>query len=253
MTSVFMRGLRLGEGRPAICIPLTATTLDDLEAEARLCLAVGPDVLEWRADFFDGLWCEAALDAALVRLRETIGETPLLFTVRSAGEGGHVAVDGVAYGRIVERAARSGAVDAVDIEAFFDESVTEAMVDSVHRGGCLALLSNHDFATTPSVEEIVARLRRMQDLGADICKVAVTPSQPADVLTLLSATREMYDRYATRPLVTMSMGRLGLVTRVAGGVFGSCLTFASGARASAPGQIPADRLRDALDLFAPDS
>lgn len=253
MTSVFMRGLRLGNDCPAICIPLTASSLDDLEAEARLCLKMGPDVLEWRADFFDGLLSDGALETALGRLRDILGETPLLFTVRTVGEGGQIALEPAAYGQILDRAAGSGAVDAVDIEAFAPGLAPQVLVESVHRAGCLALLSSHDFAATPPAGDIIARLCHMQDMGADICKIAVTPRKAADVLTLLGATRDMYDQYATRPLITLSMGSLGLVTRVAGGVFGSCLTFASGVRASAPGQIPADRLRAAVDLFAAES
>ena len=40
----------------------------------------------------------------------------------------------------------------------------------------------------------------------------------------------------------MAMGDLGKVTRVSGELFGSCLTFASVGRASAPGQIAVDEL-----------
>ena len=75
------------------------------------------------------------------------------------------------------------------------------------------------------------------------------PKNPGDVLTLLSATWEMKEKYARQPLITMSMGGAGLVSRLAGEVFGSALTFGSAGVASAPGQIDADRLRSALELL----
>ena len=69
-----------------------------------------------------------------------------------------------------------------------------------------------------------------------------------DVLTLLSATEEMASDYADRPIITMSMAGLGSISRIACEAFGSCLTFGSGAQASAPGQIGAEKLHQALQI-----
>ena len=47
----------------------------------------------------------------------------------------------------------------------------------------------------------------------------------------------------------MAMGGSGLSTRLAGEIFGSALTFASGKKSSAPGQIPVNELRTVLKFF----
>ena len=57
------------------------------------------------------------------------------------------------------------------------------------------------------------------------------------MLALLAATADA-DAKAKIPLISMSMGPLGSVTRMIGGVFGSALSFAVGEGSSAPGQIP---------------
>ena len=88
----------------------------------------------------------------------------------------------------------------------------------------------------------------MQMRQADICKIAVMPRDATDVLTLLSATNEMYTHYASVPIVTMSMGQLGMISRVTGQLFGSALTFGS-AKASAPGQLSVQVLRNYLKTF----
>ena len=74
------------------------------------------------------------------------------------------------------------------------------------------------------------------------------PRSAADVVSLLDATERRY-RQARIPLITMSMGALGAVTRIGGGAFGSAATFATVGAASAPGQLPADGVRAALDLL----
>ena len=73
----------------------------------------------------------------------------------------------------------------------------------------------------------------MELLGADICKIAVMPQSASDVLELLAATEERA-RVSDAPLITMSMGKLGAVSRVCGELVGSCLTFGMLESASAP-------------------
>jgi len=82
----------------------------------------------------------------------------------------------------------------------------------------------------------------MQDMGADIAKIAVMPNSTTDVLTLLIATAEMFERYADRPLITISMSPRGVITRLTGELFGSAATFGSVDKTSAPGQIPVTEL-----------
>lgn len=82
----------------------------------------------------------------------------------------------------------------------------------------------------------------MQDLGADIVKFAVTPRSERDVLRLLDATLAMKEDHNTTPVITMSMGKLGVISRICGEVFGSAVTFGTAGKASAPGQLPANQL-----------
>ncbi len=65
----------------------------------------------------------------------------------------------------------------------------------------------------------------MQELGADLPKIAVMPQNEKDVLVLLEATNEMFKIYADRPIITMSMSGMGVISRLCGEIFGSALTF----------------------------
>ena len=93
------------------------------------------------------------------------------------------------------------------------------------------------------------RLCMMQDYGADIPKMAVMPRNKQDVLTLLSATLEMSEQFADRPIITMSMAGTGVVSRLTGETFGSALTFGAATKASAPGQINVNELERVLDII----
>ncbi len=91
---------------------------------------------------------------------------------------------------------------------------------------------------------MLERLKRMQEAGADLLKIAVMPGDPGDVLTLLSVSWEMKSRYARQPLIAISMGALGAVSRISGEIFGSAMTFGTAGQASAPGQISVEELQE---------
>ena len=110
------------------------------------------------------------------------------------------------------------------------------------------ILSYHNFGYTPGADFLVQRFLEAERLGADVAKVAVMPRDRRDVLTLLAATEEA-DGKARIPLISMSMGPLGSVTRMIGGVFGSSLSFAVGEGSSAPGQIPIADLKAVYDVI----
>ena len=50
------------------------------------------DLVEWRADFFEELMNPEACQNVLEALAEILGETPLLFTIRTSEEGGNITI-----------------------------------------------------------------------------------------------------------------------------------------------------------------
>lgn len=246
---VEVRGVRIGEGIPKICVPIVGKTRNEILAAAESFESVKKDVVEWRADWFDGVFDFAQVEAVLKELRRVLGNTPILFTFRTSNEGGEKAIEPAAYAELNKRAAATGLIDLVDVEAFTGDEVVRDIIESAHESGVVVVASNHDFEKTPEKDEIVRRLRKMQELDADIPKIAVMPQSRKDVLTLLSATEEMASEYADRPIITMSMSATGLISRLCGECFGSALTFGAVGKASAPGQMNASDLSEILNLI----
>lgn len=170
----------------------------------------------------------------------------MILTFRTKAEGGATAITDEAYGKLYSTLLKAGFADMLDLEMFRDERVVRQIVAEAHQAGVAVVMSNHDFEKTPATEEIIARLRRQQDLGADVLKIAVMPHDADDVLRLLDATWQMRSRYTDRPLLTMSMGGAGAVSRLSGEVFGQAMTFGMIGQASAPGQIDVTELRSVL-------
>ncbi|MFC4554639.1 type I 3-dehydroquinate dehydratase [Georgenia faecalis] len=245
---VMLRGVPVGGGPAKVAASLTSAASAELVAEAGRLVAAPVDVAEWRVDHFAQVADRAAVLEALAAVREALGDVPLVATVRGAAEGGNVELGDDAWASLAADLVTSGHVDALDVEVARPSAVVAAAVASARAAGVAVLASSHDLTGTPPAEEILARLERMVALGADLAKVAVTAHRPADVLALLAATAGAAERL-DRPVITMAMGPLGVVTRIGGEAFGSSLTFGALDRASAPGQVPVAELRAAVDLI----
>ena len=243
---VEVRGVKIGEGVPKICVPIVGKTKEEILAAAKSFADVKMDVVEWRVDWFDGVFDFAQVEDVLKDLRPALGNTPILFTFRTSKEGGEKAIEPDVYVELNKKAAATG---LVDVEAFTGDSYVKEIIEAAHEAGVAVVASNHDFDKTPDKDDIVGRLRKMQELDADIPKIAVMPQNKKDVLTLLAATEEMVSEYADRPVITMSMAGTGLISRLCGEVFGSALTFGAVGKASAPGQMNAADLNTVLNLI----
>jgi 3-dehydroquinate dehydratase I len=249
LRTVKIRDVEIGKGRVKTIVPITGTTADEAIAQARtIGASAQTEVVEFRVDFLD-----IALDAGKLALlgpkvaAELKGK-PLIVTFRTKAEGGNQAITDADYGALYETLLRGRFADLIDVEMFRSEAVVRRLVAAAHAAGAFVVMSNHDFSGTPPAAELLTRLRRQQELGGDVLKLAMMPRHPDDVLELLRATWEMSSRYAERPMMTMSMGGTGVVSRFAGEIFGSAMSFGMIGRASAPGQVEVDRLAGVLDL-----
>ena len=124
---------------------------------------------------------------------------------------------------------------------------SEDHIQETNRRGRIEVICGSMFSG--KTEELIRRLTRMQEMGADVAKIAVMPQSREDVMTLMEATMEA-DHSLDIPVVTMSMGRMGVLSRLAGTLTGSAMTFASVGEASAPGQIPIEQMRVFCQLLS---
>ncbi|CCK83424.1 3-dehydroquinate dehydratase [Lactobacillus equicursoris 66c] len=245
MATVKVRNMVLGEGLPKIAVPNVGTSEEEILASSKEIAAAKPDIMEWRIDYYEaGIKDNEKLIATAKKIRETVGELPVLVTFRTKNEGGVLELGEDEYLDLVQTVIVNRLGDAVDVELFHDEKRVKEIVAQAHNYNVVVIMSNHDFEKVPAKDVIEFRLKKMAELGADVPKLACMPHSADDVLTLLSATNDVHKELAN-PIITMAMADLGKVSRVAGQVFGSCLSFGAVGKVSAPGQLSIEDLRNA--------
>ena len=247
--TITIKGVKIGEGLPKICVPIIGKTMEEILDETRFLKTIDYDIAEWRADFYNDIECIDRAKLVLEAIRYILMDKPIIFTFRSAGEGGARRVSTKFYYELNMAMIQTRVASIVDIELFNDETEIRTLIDVAHKNSVAVIISNHDFDKTPPKEEIMSRLQRASELGGDILKIAVMPTCAKDVITLLDATLTIKERYKDRPISTISMGKQGIISRLAGGFFGSDLTFASAGKISAPGQISAVELGRIISLL----
>ena len=230
---------------PLICAPLVGAHHDALLEEAKAAVKAGADIVEWRIDYFQKL--DRAIDTGRA-LREVLSGTPLLLTRRSVAEGGQpVALSETDIVQLYREACAAGFADLVDYEMSSAEADIKSVREAARRHGVGLVCSFHDFERTPPLAELAKQFRRAQELGGDVAKVSVMARSPEDLLTLLAATQQA-SKTLELPLIGISMGPRGALSRTIGFAFGSALTFGVATAGSAPGQMPIGELRSAIEI-----
>lgn len=249
MKNIKVKNIVIGEENPKICVSITGETLREIvDAAGKMC-TLPVDIVEWRADWFADVHDWEKVREVLTELCVVLHEKPLLFTFRTKEEGGQRTLPKTEYETLCERVARSGMVDLLDVEAFFEDGMLARIKETAEKAGVTVIASYHDFAGTPSEKEMLDCLVEMEEMGADIVKLAVMPEDEIDVWKLLSVTLAMKRRGGDVPVVTMAMGDVGKVSRISGEVFGSAITFGAVGNVSAPGQIEVCELDKILKLL----
>lgn len=249
MSCITIRGCRIGEGRPKVILPIVERAEAAILEKAAQFSTLQADCVEWRVDYFEGARVPGAVARCLAKLRVALKDKLLLVTFRTQAEGGQVALSPAEYRQFLELVLDTDCADLLDIEFFTAGADLPKLVEQAHSAGLAVVCSSHDFAKTPPQAELVRRMVAMQQAGADLPKVAVMPQSRTDVLELLAATAEMADLHPETPVITMSMGTLGAVSRLAGEAFGSAMTFANPGQVSAPGQVSLDIVNEVLDAL----
>lgn len=271
---IFIKDRAITADHPSIIVSLMGGDPGALLAEVQSFGGQLPDLFEWRLDYMSALAAldqrqrpssdevatlpqnddlQASLRVAAPILREaatTLREAtdlPILATLRTKAEGGEVQPSPAYYKEVLRFLIAERLVDAVDVEWHTGPHTVAGLIELADKAGIPVVLSAHYFDGTPPAGRLKSEMLEMAASGADIVKMACMPHKREDVLSLMNVTAE----FATRlpcPLIVMAMGRLGVVSRMAGASFGSAATFAAHQRASAPGQVALPRLRGILAL-----
>ncbi len=238
-----------GKGTPIICVSVMESQKESIVTEIARLTGCGAEMIEWRVDAFSGVESPNAVREVLQAIEPLVKNTVLVFTFRSKEQGGLCSLSQEKVYDLHQVAAESHIVDFIDVEYFYTEDA-DVEIYELQKMGTKVITSHHDFHETPSSDVLFMLLEQMKHSNADIVKLAMMPNTTEDVLRLLEETNHFHKRYPNQPLITMSMGKLGMISRVSGEVFGSCVTFGAGKNASAPGQIPMDELKQILDVLS---
>lgn len=227
-----------------VAVPIMPNTQEELVEKINRVNKSSAHMVEWRIDYFSN---RNNIVTSLKLLRQ-LTDKLILVTFRRKEEGGFDFISINDYENLLKIIIESGYADIVDVELSVERSVIERLRLIANQTNTKLLYSAHFFTYTPRVVEMLQLLKGMEELQADLTKLAVMPNSMEDVLSLMQLTNT-WNKQATVPFITIAMGELGKITRYSGQLFGSCVTFASIDKTSAPGQMKVENLQKILDLI----
>ncbi|HXE64295.1 MAG TPA: shikimate dehydrogenase [Bryobacteraceae bacterium] len=217
---------------PRICIALGLPDVPRLLEQARREAEAGESFLEFRIDYLPDPVQGAQAIATFLRDYPTC---TILATCRRHQNHGRFNGSIEDQLRILDLAIQNGA-KAIDVEI---ETAEVAMARCAElRARAYLIISWHHFETTPPLDPV---LKRMRKVPADIYKLVSTARKPTDTGRILAASRLS----PKIPLVTLAMGEVGFPSRVISPAFGTMFTYAAPAhvQGTASGQVNARQLR----------
>lgn len=227
-----------------VCVPIMGKKKEDILEQAKKVITMKPDMIEFRADYLEVVDKDIFV-GVIDEIKKIITDTELVFTFRTKAEGGECEINAQEYKEICMTSAT--VCDYVDVEVMGHAEIAKDLIATIHKEGAKVIGSNHHFDKTPADDEIIEIMKTMENAGADICKIAVMPEEKEDVIRFMKVSEKLCHIIST-PIITMAMGELGAITRVCTRQTGSCVTFAVGVNASAPGQIDVHMARKLLEI-----
>ncbi|GGE33630.1 type I 3-dehydroquinate dehydratase [Streptococcus himalayensis] len=197
------------------------------------------DIIEWRADFLP----KGEILRVAPAIFEKFAGRELIFTLRTQAEGGEIALSDEEYVSIIKEVSSLYQPDYIDFEYFSHKEAFEQMLEFPN-----LVLSYHNVEKTP--ENMMEILSELTSLTPKVVKVSVMARHEQDVLDLMNYTRGFKTLNPEQEFVSISMGTIGKISRIAADVTGSSWSFASIDEGSAPGQISLQsmkRIREILD------
>lgn len=224
--------------KPLICIPIAAEGPEDLKQHTEYVSNISPDIIEFRADYYQG----GDRVEALNYISSEMPDTPIVFTFRKRDEGGVKDIEESARAGIILEAVSSGHIGLIDIEETTGEEYLDAIVRASKNEGIPIIMSYHDLHGIPSYSIIENKIRNMQQKGADIVKIAVTPRNRNEAFEFMDGFRKIKEN-TNIPAIAITMGVNGLFLRLFGWVLDSPIIYAAGLVHTAPGQPPAQFIK----------
>ena len=189
------------------------------------------DIIEWRADFLP----LDVLNTAAQQIKQKFSSQDIIFTYRTEDKA-ECNITEMAYANLI--ATYASEFTYIDVEVMRFKTIS--LPDN-------AIASYHDFDQIPlNLSDILSTMSARQP---KVVKFAGMPKTKADVLRLMSETQAFSLQHPQQLLVTMAMGEIGKITRLAGDSFGSSWTFASVDASSAPGQFSLSEMLQAKALL----
>lgn len=247
--SITVKNIIIGEGKPKVCVPVVEDNDEDIIGRLKELDQLDIDLIELRIDFYKDIENDDKIYQLFKQIKQLDMKKPVLLTYRSLKEGGQIELDGQQYLSLYQNAIKSDSFDIYDVELSAGTNMIIDLKTMIHEAGKYVLMSSHNFKRTPEQESLMQKFKVMDSFDADILKVAVMPEDLQDVINLLEFTVHANEEYPNKPIVTMSMSSLGLISRMIGEQFGSAITFGCVGKTSAPGQIDYEDLNNVLNII----
>ena len=246
MKPLKVKNVIIDDGRFNLVLTLTSKSLLQLEKDLIGARERSFSLIEWRGDYLknEGEEISLTLLQGLNLIKKIFPRTPLIFTYRAREEGGQSEISDEDLLTLRMMMVRSLQIELIDVEEFWWEKskspalrlAYKTLLNEAKEKGVLVIMSHHDFTNYPGKQAVIKNVKTMENMGADLVKVAVKITSSEELLDLMRVSKTLAESLHV-PHVLIGMGDAGTSTRFDSDNFYSCLTYGAYGIKAAPGQM----------------
>ncbi len=90
------------------------------------------DLIEWRVDYYKGYDSIEKIIDMLIKIKNNIGDIPLIFTFKNKNQGGTKDISVQYYIKLIKLIANSRLVDIVNLDLVVDYGITSALAEFLY-------------------------------------------------------------------------------------------------------------------------
>ncbi|MEA4893260.1 MAG: type I 3-dehydroquinate dehydratase [Peptococcaceae bacterium] len=173
-----------------ICVPLTGKNMEELRWELGLLEGCRPqfkpDLVHWHSECFEETKYSGRRKNALRLLRSALAETALVFSYRRTEKGRRISE--TEYCRLYLEVIKERLAEVVELEYPLNPISLNYLMAEAKKQGIRVMLSCRKKQGPYLAEELAALQKEMEEIGADLTRVAIKAECRQDLVEMIRAS-----------------------------------------------------------------
>ncbi|GLB47368.1 3-dehydroquinate dehydratase [Philodulcilactobacillus myokoensis] len=215
MTTLTINNLKIGAGKPKVCVPITAATSDEVIAEGSKLLTTSADLVLLRLDYLENIKDADKTIQTIQTLRHWTTGLPLIVDLRTKASGANIALSDEDIQSVLIQIITAKVADAIKIDDRLDPKIQNRIKNAANNNQIRIITAHYYLMQRPTKDQMVDKIDQLEQTKlSDLVEISTIPTNKEQVLDLMQACLTA-SRNQSHPIIITAVGPLGKTIQLA--------------------------------------